>query len=145
MPSLFTLTLPPSHFNHFQSLDYYLHTDDLWISSLDPFCKFDLYIQFPIRHFSPGCLIGTSNPCLHLKWNLFPQGFHFLMNTTTDYAFIQAKNLGSILSSFLTLTSKQQFLSILSPDHLPNLCTPLQPSMIPTLTFHHSPMYSGPI
>ena len=66
-------------------------------------------VQFAIRHFSPGCLIGPSNPCLCLKWNLFPQHLPFSMNTITDHAFIQAKNLGSILNSFLMVTFKHQF------------------------------------
>ena len=28
-------------------------------------------VQFAIRHFLPGYLIGTSNPCQCLEWNLF--------------------------------------------------------------------------
>ena len=68
------------------------------------------------------------------------QHLPFSMNTITDYAFIQAQNLGSILSSFLMVTSKHQFLSILSPNYLPNLCTHFQASMIPTFTSHHLPM-----
>ena len=106
---------------------------------------YGIEVQFAIRRFSPGCLIGTSNPCQWLKWNWLPQHLPFSMNTIHDYAFIQTKNLGSILSSFLMVTSKHQFLSILSPNYLPNLCTPLQASMIPTFTSYHLPMDSGSI